>query len=48
MTMPGFAVWIVTVIWFALRSISTCEMPASTLPPMIRLRIAMSSCSWSL
>ena len=46
MTMPGFAVWIVTVIWLTLRSISTCEMPASVAPPsMIRLRIAMSSCS---
>ena len=45
MTMPGFAVWIVTVIWFALRSMSTREIPASTVPPMIRLRIMMSLCS---
>src|SRR3990172_7104045 len=45
MTMPGRAVWIVTVTWLDQRSISTRTIPASLETPVTAFRIAISS--WS-
>ena len=48
MTMPGLAVWIVTMTWFALRSSSTRETAASDSRLRISLRMLRSSCSSSV
>src|ERR1700736_6501873 len=45
MTMPGLAAWIVPVIMFAERSISTFETPASAMRVMMCWRTLMSSSS---
>ena len=43
MTTPGFAVWIVTVTWFAERSISMRAIAASRRRERIAVRIETSS-----
>jgi len=42
-TTPGLAVWMVTVTWFADRSMSIRAIAASRRRPRIALRIPMSS-----
>src|SRR2546421_753068 len=44
MTMPGLAVWITTVSWLALRSVSMRATPALRRRPVMSRRIARSSC----